>query len=357
MLGRSMPSLMRRDRGLGKRRVWAFLLLLPLLSVAACGGSGNVAAGKGGGSSTLTVGVDSDNFMTNMPLYVAKDKGFFKEAGLGNVKITVTGDQFASGLISGSVDISYAPTISWFAAAKQSGADIRWLGPLRDSEYLLLGVRKGINTPGDLRGKKLTGGPVGGDNDANLRTVLKKLDLSPGDVDIVPTDPGSDAWLAAVLAGKLDGAMMFPRHIKPLEAAGGKLLYRQKRDTPQDGFATTKKFLDGNTDTVNAFMLGLLKARAFYTDVKNRDEVFKIMSNNGFDPSVEKAAYNIELAQHSLDGGFDMADMKSTVQRAVDRQQMPAGTDWKSYLALDALWKAQDKLGLKRHPSPDSVSK
>lgn len=338
----------------GRRAPWIALTLIPVLAISACGDSD--AAGPGeGGDSNLTVGVDSDNFMTNVPLYVAIDKGYFEEAGLGNVEVTVTGDNYASGLISGSVDISYAPTVSWFAAGEQSGEDIRWIGPLRDSEFLLLGVREGINDPSDLRGKKVTGGPVGGDNDANLRGVLSELGLSEKDVEIVPTDPGSDAWLAAVLAGQLDGAMMFPRHIAPLEENGGSLLYEEKRDAPQDGYATTGKFLEENAETVEAFMLGLLKAREFYTDKANQDEVFEIMEANGFDSEVVKPAYDIELAQHSVDGGFDAEDMEAMAQRAIEREQMPEATKWHDWVALDALWAAQDELGHERRPAPEDL--
>lgn len=322
------------------------------LVLAACGsGSGS----GGDADSTLTIGVDSDNYMTNMPLYVALDKGYFEDAGLKDVEITVTGDNYASGLLSGSLDISYAPTASWFAAGTQSGEDIRWLGPLRDSEFLLLGVRDGIDTPEDLRGKKLTGGPVGDDNDANLRQVLDEIGLGPSDVEIVPTDPGSDAWLAAVLAGQLDGAMMFPRHIAPLEDEGGSLLYEEQRDAPQDGFAATADFINEQPEMVDGFMLGLLKAREFYTDPANQEEIFQIMEDNGFDSDVVATAYDIELAQHSVDGGFEVDAMEAMVQRGIEREQVPADLAWLEWTDLDALWKAQDEMGLERRPDPEDM--
>lgn len=305
---------------------------------------------------SLKVGVDSDNYMTNLPLYLAIDKGFFKDAGLDDVEVTITGDQFASGLISGSVDVAYAPTLSWFAAGEQSGEDIRWMGPLRGSENLILGVREGIDTPEELKGGKVTGGPAGGDNDANLRTVLDELGLSDEVVEVVPTDPGSDNWLAAVLAGTLDGAAMFPRHVAPLKEAGGTILFQEQRPAPQDGFATTQEAIDARSAALDAFMVGVLKAKAFAADPANREEVFSIMEDNGFDRAVVEDSWDLEVANYTVDGGFAVEDMEAMIQRGAELDLVSADLDWARWVWLDGLWAAQEELGLNQSPAADAVA-
>lgn len=321
--------------------------------LAGCGAMGDDSARdqRSGVLTTLRVGVDSDNVMTNMPLYVAESKGYFADAGIDEVEITITGDQFVTGLISDSVDISHGSTLSWFAAGAQSGEPLRWIASLRDREFLQLGVRAGIDTPEELVGGRVTGGPVGDENDANLRFILSELGLSESDVEIVPTSPGSDDWLAAVLAGKLDGSMLFARHIQPLEESGGTFLYQEFRAAPQDGFVTTEAFLEENPGTVDAFVLALLKAKQFYKEPANKDEVLRIMEENNLDTSVVAPAYDKEMGQQSLDGGFEIAEMERMVQGALERGQIPADTDWREWVSLEPLWKAQEKLGLPRRPA------
>lgn len=324
------------------------------LVLAACGSDAGGATGEGGGGevmTTLAVGVDSENFMTNMPLYVGQEKGFFAEFGIENVEVTVTGDQFVSALLSDSVDISHGATLDWFAAGEASGEDLRFLGTLRDSELLQLGVRPGIETPEDLKGGQVTGGPAGSANEANLRFVLGEIGLSEDDVEIVPTNPGSDAWLAAVLGGQLDGAMLFARHIAPLEDAGGSFLYQDLRAAPQDGFVTTQAFLDENEATARAFLAGLIKTKQWYTDPANKDEVLQIMADNGFDTTELERSYEPELGQQSADAGFELEDMDAMVERGIDGEQIPEGTDWNDYVDLDLLWAAQEDAGVERRPA------
>lgn len=325
------------------------------LVLAACGsGDGDESAGDDGGGevmSTLAVGVDSENFMTNMPLYVGQEKGFFAEFGIENVEVTVTGDQFVSALLSDSVDISHGATLDWFAAGEASGEELRFMGTLRDNELLQLGVRPGIESPEDLRGGQVTAGPAGSANEANLRFVLGEIGLSEDDVEIVPTNPGSDAWLAAVLGEQLDGAMLFARHIAPLEDAGGSFLYQDLRAAPQDGFVTTEAFLSENEATAQAFLAGLIKTKQWYSDPANKDEVLQIMADNGFDTTELERSYEPELGQQSPDAGFELEDMEAMVERAVEGEQVPSGTDWTKYVDLDVLWAAQEDAGVDRRPA------
>lgn len=366
-----MRSSMRRTRGhrdAGTARLAAVLAAAGLV-LAACGGDGgtadpaddetaaeeggdDAAAEDGGGSLSLSVGVDAQNFMTNMPLYVGRELGYFEEAGISDLEITVTGDQFAAALLSGSVDISHTATLDWFAAGSQSGEPIRVIATLRDREYIQLGVRPGIESADDLRGGRVTGGPAGGDNENNLRFVLDELGLEPGtDVEIVPSDPGSDNWLAAVLNEQLDGAMMFGRHILALEEAGGKFLYQETRDAPQDGFATTQSFLDDNPDAVAAFIEGLVATKQYYQDLDNREEILQIMRDNGFEVTPElEASYEVEIEQQSVDGGFEVAAMEEMVQRGIDQEKLPADFDWTEWVALDPLHQAQEANGLSPRP-------
>lgn len=367
-----MRSSMRRIReGRRGRTRLVVAVAAASLVLAACGGDGesadpaedgdatasdgDAATEEGGGDSiSLSVGVDAQNFMTNMPLYVGRELGFFEDAGITDLEITVTGDQFAAALLSGSVDISHTATLDWFTAGVQSGEPIRWIATLRDREYIQLGVRPGIESADDLRGGRVTGGPAGSDNENNLRFVLDELGLEPGtDVEIVPSDPGSDNWLAAVLNEQLDGAMMFGRHILALEEAGGKFLYQETRDAPQDGFATTQAFLDDNPEAVAAFLEGLIATKQYYQDLDNREEILRIMTDNGFEVTPElEASYEVEIEQQSVDGGFEIAAMDEMVQRGIEQEKLPADFDWTEWVALDLLNQAQEANGLSPRPEP-----
>ena len=68
------------------------------------------------------------------------------------------------GLIGGSLDITHGDTSVFIGAGEASGLPVKMISLYRDKEWWIMGVRKGINTAEDLKGKKVTGGRLDGRN-------------------------------------------------------------------------------------------------------------------------------------------------------------------------------------------------
>jgi ABC-type nitrate/sulfonate/bicarbonate transport system substrate-binding protein len=333
-------------------RVWALALLVALLAtlVATAGAGAKTGAVK----SSITVGINNPNYATQMPIFVALAKGYFKQVGIQKVKV-ITTDNFVAGLVGGSLDLSQGDTDQWLTAAQKSGK-IKYLGTYRGSEWHILGVSKDIKSPSDLIGKKVTAGERGGRNEFVLKTMLKTIGVDPSKVDFVPLGGGSDARLQALVNGQVDGAVIFPRHLAALKDAGGKTLFKALASVPQEGIAARTDFLKDNRDTVVAFWKATLKARQFIKNPKNRNAVLKIMRDAKFEiPDDFAALYQTEINQISKDGGFVPAQMTALVKSEQALGIIPKNLNWKKLIDLTPLWQAQLSLKMKQNPLPSAV--
>ena len=240
--------------------------------LTACGGDDNSA---GGGDSSaklptnaeevdatidtskvkkdIVVAVDNPYYLFHEDILVAQDKGYFKEVGIDNVKIVTVEDPLPA-LIGGSVDFALYDTDTAIAAAKKSNAGVRYLSVYLGGEANILGVRKGINTAEDLKGKTITGGQFGSRNDFLIRKLLTDNGIDPDkDVKLVSTGGQSNERLQSVIAGTVDGASLQIRHKSLLEAEGGKFLFQELGRAPQNGWAANK-ILTESPETAAAFL-------------------------------------------------------------------------------------------------------
>lgn len=361
------------------RRLLAFLGVGAAFAtmLTACGGDESTG---GGGSSTaaaptseadingtidpakvkksITVAVDNPYYLFHEDVLVAQDKGYFKEVGIDNVEIVTVEDPLPA-LIGGSVDFALYDTDTTIAAAKKSNSGVRYLSVYLGGEANILGVGKGINTAEDLKGKTITGGQFGSRNDFLIRKLLTDNGINPDtDVNLVSTGGQSNERLQSVIAGTVDGASLQLRHRSLLEAEGGKFLFEELGRAPQNGWSANK-ILTESPETAAAFLTATLKARQFITDVKNKDEVLNLMAVKDFDlPQPYRDAYDAEQAPdyHTVDGGFDVADMDQFVNEQIELKVIPPGTNWREYVDLVPLWRAQKALGLPLRPTPAAMA-
>ncbi len=303
--------------------------------------------------STLRYGEITPNYADSWPTMVAKVKGYFKDVGITNLNVTLT-EEYIAGLVSNSLDISHSDTDKALSAAVASNMPIKIIGCFRQRERWILGGRKGINTPADLKGKKVSGGALDGHNTWVLKQILTKVGLDPAkDVEIVPMTGASNARQMAVITGTIDAAILFPRHRAGLEDAGGKFIHDELVPAPSEAVIALEPWLAANRDTVIAWMVADIRARQWLFAPANKDEAYKIMRDAGYkiSPAFE-ARYQEELDVISPDGGFDSAEiMDAFIAHLKESRNVPANTNWRNHVDLKYLWAAQDALGLPRRPS------
>lgn len=293
----------------------------------------------------------NQNYIPAWPLAIARAKGYFEEVGFEEVEYILS-DQNVAGLIGGSLEIGHNDTDEWMSASAASGVPIKVISIFRQKEFWIMGVRKGIDTPEDLKGAKITGGGLENRNTWIQKQILKKLGVDEADVQFVPMTGASDARLGAVLAGQVDAASLFPRHEPGLTEAGGKFIYKELTDAPQEAYAALASFIEGNEDAVYAYTLADIRARQWLFDPANKDEAYKIARDFGFDiPPAFEEQYEIELEQISPDGGFSGAE---TMDQFIEVQKMtgsvPKELEWREHIDMKFVWAAQEALGLPKRP-------
>jgi ABC-type nitrate/sulfonate/bicarbonate transport system substrate-binding protein len=359
-----------------KRRTASGVLALALaMTLAACGGSGggsgNAAAqaqptSEAGVNAkidtskvqkTLTVGVDNPYYLFHEDVFMAQKLGYFKEVGIDSVKIVQSEDPLP-GLIGGSLDFILYDTDTAIAAAAK-GTGIKYLSPYLGGEAHILAVGPGIKTVADLKGKTVSGGTFGSRTDMNMRNMLKDAGLDPDkDVQYVQTGGGSNEWLQAIIAGTIDAASLQLRHRTFLEAAGGKFLEEKVIQVPQVGWTESKKIAQNGSETSAAFLAATLKARKYIDDLAHKDDVIKTAQSKDFElPQEYQNAYKDENSPtyHTVDGGFEVADMDKFIQEQIDLEAVPKGTKWRDHADLTPLWRAQKHLGIPLRPTPDEL--
>lgn len=306
----------------------------------------------------LVVGVDNPHYLFHEDILIAEKNGYFKEYGIDSVRI-VTSDDPMPALIGGSLDVALFDADGAIAAAS-AGGDVRFLSVYLGGENNILGVRPGIDTVADLKGKTITGGQDGSRNGFLLRKLLTENGIDPdSDVTVVSTGGQSNERLQAILAGTVDGATIQPRHETLLKEAGGKVLLAELTRAPQVGFATSGKLLRESPETLAAFHAAILKARADLIDQSNKDEFLDYFESLGFDaPPAYRDAWAVENdpEYHTLDGGFDIADMDTFIAEQIEFEEIQAGTEWREFVNLTPLWRAQKALGLELRPSPEEFA-
>jgi ABC-type nitrate/sulfonate/bicarbonate transport system substrate-binding protein len=301
----------------------------------------------------LIMGEFNPNYATQWSYRLAQALGYLEEVGISDFEVILS-EKYMPGLIGGSLDITHGDTSEFFGAGHASGLPITMISLYRDKEWWIMGTRKGVNKPSDLKGGKISGGGLQGRNTWVMRQVVKKMGLDPNkDVEFVPTSGGSDKRMAAVINGTLDGASMFPRHRAGLEGAGGKFLYEHLVTAPQEGFAAMGDWLAKNEDTAYAWVLADLKARQFLFNPANKERAYKIMIDLGYEiPDSFKKLYSVELDQISSDGGFESAEaMDKFVDDLSLTGGVPKGLDWRKYVDMKYVWAAQAALGLPKRPA------
>ena len=191
------------------------------------------------------------------PLWVTQDKGFFRKYGLEVQSILIeSGTTTAQALVAG--DISFASVAG--PAAIQSnlrGADVVMIAGVINTLTFQLYTERGITRPDQFKGKSVGVTRYGSATDFAMRYALDKYGLDP-DKEVAILQLGNQpAQLAALEAGKVQGAMLSA----PTSLRAKKMGFPMLADLQMLGLeyqhtsiATSKALIKSKPDLVRDFM-------------------------------------------------------------------------------------------------------
>lgn len=263
----------------------------------------------------LNVGWQVQDVGTGAPFYIASALGYFKDEGL-----EVTGnriDKADEALVGGSLDFAIVePGLAGDLVAKKVPlvAICGW----RWSQAMIIGVGKGIATQADLKGKDVVMGLNAGDPAAARRIATLKAqagwDLNAAGVNFVNPPGSTNQFVDLLIAGKLYLTYLFPRHIAPIQAAGGKIIMNIQDPKMSDTLMTTKAFAAANPNTIAHLDRALIRAKQFFMDPKNAAQVQDIATKAGVTVNDDtKNNWSAEYQTHTTDCTFPEAAMTTAL--------------------------------------------
>jgi ABC-type nitrate/sulfonate/bicarbonate transport system substrate-binding protein len=269
----------------------AFILVLSLLLPF-----GAQAAEK------VSVALDWSLNTNHVGLVVARDRGFYADAGL-DVELLPFSDTSSAALLAGGLaDFAYVPSLG-FMSARAAGADITalWVTMQRETGRLVYNAANSeISRPADLSGKTYAG--FGSAWEAALIGTMIRNDGGTPQWDTVTLGTGAYEALAS-------GAVDFTLEVATWEGVNSELLKRNQAafaygdygvPDQQNGFIATRgASISERAETVAAFMRATLAG--YEWAAANPDEAAEIMIAAGDFPNPDLVRGSMKLI---AEGGF-----------------------------------------------------
>ena len=154
--------------------------------------------------------------VTQSALFVANDRGYYRQEGLEVDLILMRGAVANQALIAGNVEFTTVPTAGLQAALQ--GAPLKVVFSTFQKPMFWLYARPEIRGIKDLSGKKVAVSSIGAAGDAALRELLKKYGMEEGREVAILAIGVTATRLGALSSGVVDAAMLtFPHNISAQE--------------------------------------------------------------------------------------------------------------------------------------------
>jgi len=205
-----------------------------------------------------------------VPAWIAKETGIFEKNGLAVQLIYFTGGTTAvQALVSGEVPISQVAGPAVVNSALAGSDIIIVAGGATSLDYWLMS-RPEIKRPEQLKGGSVAISAFGTASDFVARYALEKIGLTPGKDAAIVQVGGVPDRLGALLAGKVDAAVLVPPSMFIGQKKGLNILADvSKLGLPfqYTGVATSRQFIREYPDTVKRYARSQLEAvHRIYTD-------------------------------------------------------------------------------------------
>jgi ABC-type nitrate/sulfonate/bicarbonate transport system substrate-binding protein len=273
-------------------------------------------------------------FNVDAGLIVARAKGIFAAAGLEvDVMVTPNSTDQMRGLSLGSwqiVSTAFDNVLGW---SGREGAEIVAIAQVAQGITLPVYVRPEIKNWEDLRGKPLAVDAVDTAYALVLRRILLAhgLEMERGDYTLLPKG-ATGHRLESMNQGESFAGVLNPPWDAKADAAGMKRFADQREilpNYPGGVFAVNRKWATDNRAILTKYLAAWDQGLRWAQDVKNRDEVIKLISEA--EKMDEKNAAN-RLRQLPSNGRLNLAGLQTVLDLRVQfGLTPPMGKDLPKY--------------------------
>lgn len=247
--------------------------------------------------------------------WVAKDLKLYEKNGLEVELVMITGGaRSVAALLGGSTQLGTGSATAPLLAAAR-GMDIIILAASYNKFPYAIVSKPEIQTPKELRGKKIGILNFGGSNDLALQLALKEWGLKRQEVDAII---GGDAptRLAALTTGRIDATILSPPHLTMAVKAGYRVLAdmgEMRANFSQSTVYVRRNYLAQNREAVKRFLKAYSEAvRVLRTDKERSLRVLaKRMRLD--DREILEATYNYFGYRFSYPPKVDLLGVRDTL--------------------------------------------
>lgn len=246
------------------RAAGAVLAALSLLAVAACGSDGSSGDGSASGMKDVTVGVIP--IVDVAPIYLGKEKGFFKDHGINlSLESGQGGAAIVPGVVSGDFEFGFSNVTS-LMLARDNGLPLKVVAPGNfstgeepDFSAVVVPDDSPIKSAADLAGKTVAVNTLKNIGDTTVRESIRKAGGDPSTVKFVelafPDMP------AAVANGDVDAAWVVEPFVAVAKSQGDRVVAWNLVDTAPNlmiaAYFTSEQLAQKQPELVDDFTAAL----------------------------------------------------------------------------------------------------
>jgi NitT/TauT family transport system substrate-binding protein len=216
-----------------------------------------------------------------LPLWVAKEKGFFAKYGVPAEMIFIRqAPTLVAALTSGDIQIGYTGGTAVLGAAA-GGSDLKILAAFTNRVTYDVVAKRNIKSPEDLKGKIFGVQSIGGTVWMGAILALEHFGLDPNRDQISLIAAGDQSVLAqAITTGTIDATVLDGVMSRTLRENGYTVLAElSKANIPISsvGIVAKGSFIQSNPQPIENILKALLESEAFIFGPANKPEALSIL--------------------------------------------------------------------------------
>ncbi|MFC4013064.1 ABC transporter substrate-binding protein [Nonomuraea purpurea] len=296
----------------------ALIGLVATLVATGCSGSGDKGEGSGAAAGMKTdlligqyPGADS------APLFIAIERGFFKEEGLNVKQEPIQAPQAVLPKLSnGAMDIVLGSYATILTIQEQGTEKFKYIADSYQGAAGAFGIMVKKDSPikdiAGLKGKKIGVNALAGLGTLTMNPHLKIAGLDPTK-DVEYTEVPTPNWLSSLDKGDVDAVWMTDPYVSQAKKELGATMLLDTMSGPTDGlpitgWAATEKWVADNPKTLAAFQRAMAKAQNLAAT--DRSAVTKVIPTYTKIPAETAATMNL--------GNYPTSLNAQRVQRVAD---------------------------------------